>query len=61
VSIGGKELLKQEYLRWTHRIVLENRPKDDKIDAAYSKKNQVNTRESSGGKFLRGKHRRVGE
>ena len=30
--------------------MLENQPKNDKMDAAYSKKNQVNTRENYRGK-----------
>lgn len=35
LSIGGKEL---------HQIMLQNQAVDDKMDAAYSKKNHVNTR-----------------
>lgn len=50
LSIGWKELLKEEYLRWAHRIMLENQPKDDKVDAAYTKKNQDKTRVDDRGK-----------
>jgi hypothetical protein len=33
--------------------MLENQHKDDEMDAAYSKKNQANTRENKRGKILR--------
>jgi len=41
--------------------MLENQPKDDKMDAAYIKKNQANTRENNREKDPAVGHRRVRE